>query len=260
MTGRGSRVVARLAWAAASGAGIAACCVPMYGDPESPCSAPHGKAMSAAESERIRKGSIAAARRAGDLCLWRVHDLVGGAVFVAEGDRSPRAHELLEHECGPPAAPGEPNPHLDPALRDTNPALCARLAAAPPPPEAFTLRKEGGIVYFVYFSYDEAGKLRVRDVYTKVAVNFGDLYFSSPPVVDADCPIDPAADARDLGVAPIWWPHSGHSPCWGGNSLNIGDVQLPQPDTNRVMVTLCYEHILWFRRSRAPLEDAPDGG
>jgi hypothetical protein len=45
-------------------------------------------------------------------------------------------------------------------------------------------------------------------------------------------------------------------------AINIGDVQLEQPDLNRVYVSLCHKKHAptWFPRASAPMEGETDGG
>ncbi len=72
----------------------------MYGDPGNPCRAPAGKPIGHAEEERIRQGWIVGAQESAARCRVRVDGMIAGAVFVAAGERSPRAKELVAHECG----------------------------------------------------------------------------------------------------------------------------------------------------------------
>jgi len=239
----------------ALGAMLSAClCVPMYGDPTNSCKVPEGKKVSPAEEASVRRAWIAGAGEASERCRVRMDALGAGAVFVADGERAPRAKELLAHECGP-FTPEEVKRFHDgfrhPPLRETNPALCDALAQSAPP-EAFALRKEGASLYFVYFTYAEVdGKLRVLDVYTKVAMDLSSQWFGSPPVMNAQCPLTAAHDAGDLGAAPLYAPW-GHN-CWGG-------VSLLSEDPERATIDLCYSGKNSFRHTSEPLEAVRDGG
>jgi hypothetical protein len=181
-------------------------------------------------------------------CDDRVAALFAGTVFVADGERSPRAKELLANECGPTTAVEvrSCDDVAHPPLRKTNPALCERLAKATPP-EGFALRQEGGGVTFYYFAFDEVdGRLRMRDVYSKVAMDPGSLFWGSPP---KHGPCWFRSIARDVGSAPIY--AAGQPKGWYSLTLDSED-----PDTARI--GLCYGRHA-FRRASQKLE-VSDGG
>jgi hypothetical protein len=238
----------------ALGSTLSAClCIPMFGDPTNSCKATSGGAMSPAEETENRKKWQAGAQMASERCDARYKGLLAGTVFVADGERSPRAKELLRKECGPFTEAEKKYFHdgvVHLPLRETNPQLCDRLATATPP-EAFTLKEEGGVVSFYYFTYDAAGdRLRVRDVYSKIAMDPSSLRFGSPPAIGGACFLHPAASARDEGAA-LLYASAGYN-CWGMLTLASED-----PDT--AQIALCYGAAT-FKRTTQKLEGFGDGG
>jgi hypothetical protein len=234
----------------AIGVTISGCvCIPMYGEPTNSCSAKSGKHVSASEEKATRNAWIAGANEESERCGKRMKALVAGTVFVADGDLAPRAAELLKHECGPFTRNEEEyfrNPKVPPPLRKTNPALCDRLAAGAPP-EAFALRQEGKTLYFYYFAYDEvAGGLRMRELYSKIAMDPASLWFGTPPMLNALCSLQRVPGSDDEGTAPL-----SHY-CWGNVMLTSEDPALATP-------RLCYGHEHKFRRTDLKLE-VGDGG
>jgi len=175
-----------------------------------------------------------------------LRSLVAGTVYVAaESDPAPRAKELLDHECGPFSKEERKNlewKYARKPLLDTNPQLCDRLKQSTRP-EAFVLRYEGKRLTWYLFSYQDVGdRLRILDLYTKVAVVIPELHADCNPRVDS--PID------DVGSAPLW--QEGKHSCWGGPTLETLD-----PD--QVPLSLCYTYRHPFRRTSKKLETDQDG-
>jgi len=201
--------------------------------------------VSPSKQESIRKMWAAGAQEASARCDAMVRSLVEGAVFVADGERAPRAKELLGHECGPFTKQERKNfddPLTPKPLLDANPLLCDRLKRTTPP-EAFVMRYEGKALYWYLFSYEEVGdRLRMLDLYTKVPVMVPELH--------AACYLQVTHEAKDVGVAPIW-PASGN-PCWGGPTLETLDL-------NQTELDLCYTYRHPFRRTTKKLETDQDG-
>ncbi len=227
------------------GSALNGCCAGMYGDPGNPCRAPAGKPISHAEEERIRQGWIAGAQEAAARCRVRVDAMIAGAVFVAAGERSPRAKELVAHECGTfneDQLAHFKDPVVPPPLRWTNPALCDRLAAGALP-EGLALRQDGGTLYFYYFTYEDVGgRLVVRDVYTKLAMDPGSLYFGNPPRMSSACRLAPTEDGRDEGIAFLYRPHGFHC---------FEDLTLESEDPSTAKIRLVMNIIHFAERTRS---------
>ena len=216
--------------------------------------------MSASEQEENRKKWMAGLNESRQRCTVRIDDLLAGTVFVADPERSPRGKELLAQECAPFSAAQLArfkDPVYPPPLQTTNPALCDQLAKGMGP-EAFSLRRKGGALYFYYFTYEEAGgQLRMKDVYSKIAMDLSSLRSNlpppapgAPPPIDPDCPLRPVAGARDLGSAILFGP-------WAQTCFQA--LYLESEDPERARFGLCHGAAT-FRRSPERLEATSDGG
>ena len=175
-----------------------------------------------------------------------------GTVFVAEGERSPRAKELLSNECGP-FTPEQRTHYAEPGvakpLADANPALCDRLRLATPP-EAFAVRYEGSRLYWNYFTYLEVGgQLRVLDLYSKAPV------VVSERMGRCDLVAPDATDPADVGILPMW--QSGGQSGWGPN-LDTFDAERNAYHPDLVILSLVYTYHHPFRAQHVTVDF--DGG
>jgi hypothetical protein len=203
--------------------------------------------MTPEEVTAFRAREAARERFQQEQCAATIASLVRGDVFLAEGDRTPRADELLANECGPGAKreradPAYPRPE---PLLDTNPAACEELRTSKRA-EGFSIRYEGNVLHWYYFTYEDMGRaLRVLELYSKMPL--------MPPRYHAGCHIG-VADVPDVGRFPMWYPHLFNT--WGGFAI-AEDSDSGQPDVISVRMPsrdLTAHRTALFRLSTKRLE------
>jgi hypothetical protein len=202
------------------------CAASWFGGGPSPRSGGGFIGISREDAKKQREG--VARDRA--VCKAVVDRLMNGEVYVAVGERSPRAKILLEDECdakqieaySAPRGLGASTPWL---LRHT-PRLCETLKTNHPD-EAFRLVREDGKLFFEYFGYEATAQgPKIVQTYSRFRI--------SPDVAQGwnSCEIYPWSVKYDTPDSGDLWRQglrtkrsfydddSGTAKWWGGDGLS----------------------------------------